>query len=56
MLLLKNVYGYTFEQRGLDKVKGKGQLMTYYLTGRGYVDDMEGNTTSGSDMNSFRRK
>lgn len=24
-------YGYTFEQRGLVAVKGKGQLMTYYL-------------------------
>ncbi|XP_055849197.1 adenylate cyclase type 3 [Episyrphus balteatus] len=27
-------FGYTFEQRGLVSVKGKGQLMTYYLTGR----------------------
>lgn len=27
-------FGYTFEQRGLVTVKGKGQLMTYYLTGR----------------------
>lgn len=24
-------FGYTFEQRGLVAVKGKGQLMTYYL-------------------------
>jgi len=29
------VFGYQFEQRGLVNVKGKGQLMTYYLTGRG---------------------
>jgi hypothetical protein len=28
------LYGYTFEQRGLVAVKGKGQLMTYYLQGR----------------------
>jgi hypothetical protein len=28
-------FGYQFEQRGLVNVKGKGQLMTYYLTGRG---------------------
>lgn len=25
-------YGYCFEQRGLVAVKGKGQLMTYYLS------------------------
>lgn len=24
-------FGYKFEQRGLVAVKGKGQLMTYYL-------------------------
>lgn len=24
-------YGYCFEQRGLVAVKGKGELMTYYL-------------------------
>ena len=47
MFLLKNLYGYTFEQRGLVKVKGKGQLMTYYLTGRGPVDDMEGTPLPG---------
>ena len=29
------LYGYTFEQRGLVNVKGKGQLMTYYLIGKG---------------------
>ncbi|CAG7728596.1 unnamed protein product [Allacma fusca] len=29
------LYGYLFEQRGLVNVKGKGQLMTYYLVGRG---------------------
>ncbi|CAG9769075.1 unnamed protein product [Ceutorhynchus assimilis] len=27
-------FGYQFEQRGLVAVKGKGQLMTYYLLGR----------------------
>jgi Adenylate and Guanylate cyclase catalytic domain len=28
------MYNYTFEQRGLVAVKGKGQLMTYYLQGK----------------------
>ena len=28
------MFGYTFEQRGLVSVKGKGQLMTYYLQGK----------------------
>lgn len=28
-------FGYKFEQRGLVAVKGKGQLMTYYLIGKG---------------------
>ncbi|XP_022208137.1 adenylate cyclase type 3 isoform X2 [Drosophila obscura] len=27
-------FGYTFQQRGLVSVKGKGQLMTYYLQGK----------------------
>ncbi|XP_017858082.1 PREDICTED: adenylate cyclase type 3 isoform X1 [Drosophila arizonae] len=27
-------FGYTFQQRGLVAVKGKGQLMTYYLQGK----------------------
>lgn len=27
-------FGYRFEQRGLVAVKGKGQLMTYYLVGK----------------------
>ncbi|XP_017301899.1 adenylate cyclase type 3-like isoform X1 [Diaphorina citri] len=27
-------FGYIFEQRGLVSVKGKGQLMTYYLLGK----------------------
>ncbi|XP_067620996.1 adenylate cyclase type 3 isoform X2 [Eurosta solidaginis] len=27
-------FGYTFQQRGLVSVKGKGQLMTYYLMGK----------------------
>lgn len=37
MLLLKNLYGYQFEQRGLIKVKGKGELMTYFLVGKSDV-------------------
>lgn len=28
------MFSYTFEQRGLVAVKGKGQLMTYYLQGK----------------------
>ncbi|KAF6214566.1 hypothetical protein GE061_009309 [Apolygus lucorum] len=32
--ILKN-FGYVFEQRGLVAVKGKGQLMTFYLVGKG---------------------
>lgn len=31
--ILRN-FGYQFEQRGLVTVKGKGQLMTYYLLGK----------------------
>lgn len=27
-------FGFIFEQRGLVSVKGKGQLMTYYLVGK----------------------
>lgn len=27
-------FGYMFEQRGLIAVKGKGELMTYYLVGK----------------------
>jgi len=27
-------FGYEFEQRGLVAVKGKGELMTYYLMGK----------------------
>lgn len=27
-------FGFKFEQRGLVAVKGKGQLMTYYLVGK----------------------
>ncbi|CAH2013686.1 unnamed protein product [Acanthoscelides obtectus] len=29
-----NHFGYQFEQRGMVTVKGKGQLMTYYLVGK----------------------
>lgn len=31
-------YGYRFEQRGLVAVKGKGQLMTYYLSVSLYLE------------------
>lgn len=34
MILLRDLYGYKFEQRGLIKVKGKGELMTYFLVGK----------------------
>ena len=27
-------FGFTFEKRGLVTVKGKGQMMTYFLSGR----------------------
>ena len=47
MQLLKSLYGFTFEQRGLVKVKGKGQLMTYYLTGRDEQDTMDGTPLPG---------
>uniref|UniRef100_A0A1A9VZY0 adenylate cyclase n=1 Tax=Glossina brevipalpis TaxID=37001 RepID=A0A1A9VZY0_9MUSC len=32
-------FGYTFLQRGLVSVKGKGQLMTYYLQGKSGKDE-----------------
>lgn len=32
--LILQMFNYTFEQRGLVAVKGKGQLMTYYLQGK----------------------
>lgn len=28
------LFGFQFDQRGLVSVKGKGQLMTFYLTGK----------------------
>ncbi|KOB74597.1 Uncharacterized protein OBRU01_09208, partial [Operophtera brumata] len=34
-------FGYYFEQRGLVAVKGKGQLMTYYLQGRNHKKTTE---------------
>lgn len=42
--ILKN-FGYVFEQRGLVAVKGKGQLMTYYLIGKGDASTLTGNPT-----------
>jgi len=29
------VYGYQFERRGLISVKGKGEILTYFLNGTG---------------------
>lgn len=53
--ILEN-FGYFFEQRGLVAVKGKGQLMTYYLLGKrddavGPPDKPQGDpsTTEASD-------
>ncbi|XP_064553899.1 adenylate cyclase type 3 isoform X1 [Drosophila montana] len=34
-------FGYTFQQRGLVVVKGKGQLMTYYLQGKSEISAAE---------------
>ncbi|PNF20105.1 hypothetical protein B7P43_G05270 [Cryptotermes secundus] len=38
-------FGYVFEQRGLVSVKGKGQLMTYYLIGKGGTTPSNPETT-----------
>ncbi|KAK3922440.1 Adenylate cyclase type 3, partial [Frankliniella fusca] len=50
--ILRN-FGYNFEQRGMVSVKGKGQLMTYYLTGKG--GDSAGGVTRppGSDADAL---
>ncbi|XP_037927319.1 adenylate cyclase type 3 [Teleopsis dalmanni] len=37
-------FGYTFQQRGLVSVKGKGQLMTYYLIGKSDKSGYGGHT------------
>ncbi|KAL9924108.1 adenylate cyclase type 3 isoform X1 [Glossina fuscipes] len=39
-------FGYTFLQRGLVSVKGKGQLMTYYLQGKSGTDDRTDDLTN----------
>jgi hypothetical protein len=52
-------FGYVFEQRGLVSVKGKGQLMTYYLIGKGgtspsnpkVIFNAEGENKSKPDSN-----
>lgn len=52
-------FGYVFEQRGLVSVKGKGQLMTYYLIGKGETSSSnpkvtfndEGENKSNPDSN-----
>lgn len=52
-------FGYVFEQRGLVSVKGKGQLMTYYLIGKGgtspsnpkVIFNAEGENKSNPDSN-----
>ncbi|XP_049855200.1 adenylate cyclase type 3 [Schistocerca gregaria] len=41
-------FGYVFEQRGLVSVKGKGQLMTYYLIGK---EGQDGVTASNTVQN-----
>ncbi|KAG8226862.1 hypothetical protein J437_LFUL006571 [Ladona fulva] len=41
-------FGYTFEQRGLVYVKGKGQLMTYYLIGKENRIETPGGFLNGS--------
>ena len=38
MLILKE-FNYKFEKRGIIKVKGKGELLTYFLIGK---EDTEG--------------
>ncbi|CAG0924024.1 unnamed protein product, partial [Notodromas monacha] len=45
-------FGYVFETRGLVSVKGKGQLMTYYLVGKGDLpndDDDDGDDLADLD-------
>uniref|UniRef100_A0A1B0G4W5 adenylate cyclase n=1 Tax=Glossina morsitans morsitans TaxID=37546 RepID=A0A1B0G4W5_GLOMM len=39
-------FGYTFLQRGLVSVKGKGQLMTYYLQGKSGKDERTDDLTN----------
>ena len=39
-------FGYIFEQRGLVSVKGKGQLMTYYLVGKKSANNSACSTAS----------
>lgn len=50
--ILQN-FGYIFEQRGLVTVKGKGQLMTYYLIGKGPVG---GSNPAYSTMETVREE
>lgn len=42
-------FGYYFEQRGLVAVKGKGQLMTYYLQGKRDTPTKQGNKPNLDD-------
>ena len=42
-------FGYVFEQRGLVSVKGKGQLMTYYLIGKGGSAHSNGEVISNTE-------
>jgi hypothetical protein len=44
MLILEE-FGYKFEKRGLVKVKGKGELVTYFLVGKEEVQDMPNQAT-----------
>lgn len=57
-LILKN-FNYTFEQRGLVAVKGKGQLMTYYLIGKNSqmnVQTIESSLNTQNETNSQEAK
>ena len=51
------LFGYTFEQRGIILIKGKGQLLTYFLTGcasqSGASVDETGNADSQSQADSL---
>lgn len=37
MLILRE-FGYKFEKRGIVRVKGKGDLLTYYLVGKEEIE------------------
>lgn len=45
MLILKE-FGYTFEKRGLVSVKGKGQLLTFFVNNRDAVQSLPNQVSS----------